>query len=64
MSKPRLTADRVMLIRALREEIYRCLAEGRMSSEMLRIIDFYRDAKAEEAALAEEIIGLNKLDKP
>ena len=63
MSKPRLTADRVMLIRALREEIYRCLAEGRMSSEILRIIDFYRDAKAEEAALAEEIIGLNKSEK-
>ena len=63
MSKPRLTADRVMLIRALREKSYRCLAEGRMSSEMLRIIDFYRDAKAEEAALAEEIIGLNKSEK-
>ncbi|MHA1572446.1 MAG: hypothetical protein ACTSX8_00475 [Alphaproteobacteria bacterium] len=55
MSKPKLTADRIMLIRGLREEICRCLDAGRMSSEMLRIIDVYRDAKAKEASLAEEV---------
>ena len=54
MSKPKLAADRVMLALELREKILRCLDEGRMSSEVLSVIDVYRDAKAEELALAEE----------
>ena len=54
MSKSRLSANRRLMAWELREELRRCLDEGRMSSEMLSIIDVYRDAKAEELALAEE----------